>query len=159
MPLDLRESIQCILHDHEQLLGSRKYQSQSRWQSNCTGFHGKHVRDKMSTIILQQDILCFQERALVLSNSNILALTFGNQMRDQRKSRRLKIFSLTSTSSMNVDIQSNYSRPGDLYVYAQSRLLYKSECPPALFQLWWRSIFTFFVSGFEEYKRDARLNR
>ena len=54
IPLDLKESCQCIMHGgHEQLLSDWEVSkaNQSRWPSNFTGFHGHPVMRKESTKI------------------------------------------------------------------------------------------------------------
>ena len=45
MSLDLKESCQCSMHEHAQLFRDSEVskRNQSRWPSDCTGFHGHHV--------------------------------------------------------------------------------------------------------------------
>ena len=57
--LDLKESCQCTMHEHVQMLSDFEVSKcdQSRWPSKCGGFHGHHGMRKESIVLSFQNLI------------------------------------------------------------------------------------------------------
>ena len=84
IPLDLKKSCQCTTHEHLQSLWDPEVSkcNQSRWPSNCTGFHGHVMSLRKESIIVWLTYVGWTKlkvRSLALTFSELRRILHGTR--------------------------------------------------------------------------------